>query len=166
MAENKTTGIIAMFILALLGLVFISAMTGILNPQTDLSTATSEEINISSAIIDDNNINTSVSFDLDYGYSTTGNTPISSLVITNGTTTATLTTDYLVDTDLGNFSLKNSTYMLGAGDTLYATYNYKASGYLDNSFARLVTSLIIGFTALVIVVYLVGKAMGIFTAEA
>ena len=162
MTETKTGGIIYGFLVVIVALAFITAMSGLLNPQTELSTATNEEINISSAIIDSNNINESVVFTLDYGSATTGNTPISSVVITNGTTTATITTDYAIGTDLGNLTLVNSTYMLGAGDTLYATYNYKASSYLDNNFARLITALIIGFAALVVLAFIISRVVQIF----
>lgn len=161
--EGKS--IITMFLAVLIGLSFIVAMTGILSPQTELSTATNENINISSAIIDANNINTSVSFELDYSSTTTGNTPISSVVITNGTDTATLTTDYVLETVIGSFTLKNSTYVLGSGDTLYVTYNYKDSSYLDNSFARVVTALIIGFAALILLAFIISKIVAIFNRE-
>src|SRR6056297_878636 len=110
MTENKIRGVLTSVIAVLIGLTFIIAMTGILNPQTDISSADNESQNISSARLSGVNINESVEYTVDYDYETTGNTPIKNFVINNGTDDATVTTDYVVNLTEGSYTLKNSSY--------------------------------------------------------
>lgn len=161
MAE-QIKSIIVMFIAIMVALPLLLSMVSLINPQTELSSVTDEEINLSDAYIDSDNINESIVFTLDYGYETTGNTPISSFVLGNSTTDATETTDYVVNESYGTFTLKNSSFWQNSEETGYADYDYKASSYMDNSFPRLLTALIIGISALVILVFLVAWIIRLF----
>lgn len=161
MAE-QIKGILLIFIAIVVALPLMIGMVSLITPQTQLSTATNEAINISSAIIDSNNINDSIPFQVYYSSSVTGNTPISSVVITNGTDTATISTDYALETVVGSFTLENSTYMLSAGDMLYVTYQYKDSSYMDVSFSRLIVGLIVGIASLILIAYLASWIMRMF----
>lgn len=162
MAEQMK-GILGMFIAIIVALPLLLSMVSLINPQTELSSVTNEEINLSDAYIAADSINESVEFTLDYGYDTTGNTPISSFVLGNSSDDATETTDYVVNLTEGTFTLKNSTFWQSTSDQLgYADYDYKASSYMENSFPRLITGLIIGFAALVILAFLVAWIVRMF----
>jgi len=162
MTENKIRGVLTSVIAVLIGLTFIIAMTGILNPQTDISSADNESQNISSARLSGVNINESVEYTVDYDYETTGNTPIKNFVINNGTDDATVTTDYVVNLTEGSYTLKNSSYWQSSDNSSLVSYDYYDSGYLENSFARVITGLILGFAALIILAWLVSWLVRMF----
>jgi len=164
MAEQLKS-ILLIFIAVVVALPLMLGIVGITNPQTQLSTATNEEINLTPAYIDAVNINESVTFTLDYGQATTGNTPISSFVLGNSTDDATVTTDYVVDLDAGTFTLKNSSFWQNTTQTGYADYQYKDSSYMDTSFARVLTALIIGIASLALLAGIIAWLMKMFSYE-
>lgn len=162
MTENKIKGVLTSVIAVLIGLTFIIAMTGILNPQTEISSAVNESQDISSARLNGNEINDSVEFTVDYDYETTGNSPIKNFVINNGTDEATETTDYVVNLTEGSYTLENSSYWQSSDNDTLVSYDYYDEGYLENSFARTLTGLILGFAALVLLAWLVSWLIRMF----
>src|SRR6056297_3554953 len=160
---EKSKGIINAAVVTLLALTFLVAMTGLLNPQTEWSSAVNESGDISDARIENGeNINESYTFYVDYDYSTTENTPIRSFSINNGTADATETTDYVVNLTEGSYTLVNSTYWQNSDNSTLVSYEYKDSTYIENSFGRTIAGLILGFAALVILAYLVAWVLKIF----
>jgi len=162
MAEQMK-GIITSAIAVLLGLTFIVAMTGMLNPQTDWSSAVNESQDITSARVNGNEINESYTLYVEYDLEKTGNSPIKNFVLNNGTEDATETTDYVVNLTEGSYTLKNSTYWQNSDNSSLVSYDYKDSTYIENGFGRTVAGLIIGFAALVLLAYLVSIVLKHFT---
>jgi len=163
---RKQQGIISAVIVSLIALTFITAMTGILNPQTDWSSVDNESEDISDLRIENGvNINESYTLYVDYDYSTTGNTPIRSYSLSNGTDDATETTDYVVNLTEGSYTLVNSTYWHNSDNSTLVSYEYKDSDYIENNFGRVIAGLIIGFAALVVLAYLVSWVMKQFSEE-
>ena len=163
--ENKSfKTILIMFILAVIGLPLLIGLVGIINPLTGTTSVNNEIINISSAR-NGTNTNESIIFEVQYNLETTGNSPISNFVLGNSTDDATITTDYLVDLTNGNFTLVNSSFWRNSDNISYVDYDYYAREYLDSSSTRVMINLLIGFFALVILMGIVMKLMGIFGAE-
>jgi hypothetical protein len=163
----KINSIIVMFIALIIGVSFISPLYSLISPQSELSSVTDELIDISGARLDGNNINETYTFNVEYDQSTTGNTPISSFLIDNGTTSATVTTDYVLDEDAGSFTLKNSTYWVDyESNDSYVNYDYKASEYIENSsISRTLLSLIVGLFVISLLIYVLSWIMKLFAEE-
>ncbi len=159
---KQMNGIVTTFVGVILGLAFILAMSGMLNPATDWSSVTNETQNISDARVNGNEINESYTFNVEYDLEETGNSPIRNFVLGNKTDDATETTDYTVNLTEGSYQLKNSTFWQNSDNTSYADYEYKASGYLENSLARNIAGLIIGFAALILLAVIVSLVMKMF----
>lgn len=159
---GNMNGVINAFVVVILSITFITAMSGLINPQTEWTSVTDEEHNISDARINGVNINESYEFSVNNDYEATGNTPIKNFAIGNGTTDATETTDYVVNTTDGTYTLVNSTYWQNSDNSSYVDYDYKDSTYIENSFGRTITGLIIGFSALVILAFLVSWIIKLF----
>lgn len=159
---KQMNGIITTFVAVLVGLTFIGAMAGMLNPATDWSSVTNETQDISAARINGDQINDSYTFYVDYDLDETGNSPIRNFVLGNSTDDATITTDYTVNLTEGSYQLENSTFWINSDNTSYADYEYKASGYLENNLARTISGLILGFAALILLAVIVSVVMNIF----
>ncbi len=154
MDNASTYKLVTAFTLLIIGVVLLSTVAGLTNDVTGKTLVVNESVGVSAAHINDTNINTAVQFNLTNaptGWRIT-DCGLDAVVIRNATgTTLTITTDYLVNTDYGNFTLKNTTSNQASTTNLtWVDYNYCGEGYLNSGWNRSVLNLVPGFFALAI----------------
>ncbi len=174
MVEKNAIGV-GGFVLLFLGvIVALAILPTIAKQQSELTTkipVVNETIDISDAIISGwGAVNESFQFNIT-NYNTIGwkqsKCPISGVVVRNSTgNTATLGTDYIFTPTLGNFSFMNTTTFnqsnlanLPDANNTYVDYSYCADGYVTNSGGRAIAALIVLFSALGIVAYVLFYAV-------
>ena len=146
--------IIVMAVVVILGMVFIQQIASDSAIMTTAQSKT-EQLNVSTTFIDDNNINTSVRIytteayvnDLAYKDAFGSECDIVPTVV-NVTGTSYIDPTDVVRTTTGYITLKNTTKVLNGGQLLNVTYTYCEEGYNDNDGARAITNLILVFCAL------------------
>lgn len=166
MASKKDIG---MFILILTGVMtsiaFLVATANSTTLQTDYQPQTNETVTISGARIVGNQINSSVNFTLVKGYVYSSKSPISSLVVTNGTGGVIASDNYTINTTNGVLTFLNTTYMVtggGKGNTTLASYLYPDVNYVTDGTSRTVIPLVILFCVVGIVIFVFAR---VFMAE-
>ncbi|GBE19373.1 hypothetical protein BMS3Abin17_00096 [archaeon BMS3Abin17] len=158
---------IGTIMLLIVGILFSTAILGqIINTQHQITsklTVANETVDISGSRLADGSgsINESYQFNVSNAYTgwrvlesqcTFGNF----LVSNSSNDSLTVTTDYIVSTGYGNFTLKNNTDTITISNTSYVSYNYCDEGYNKDSSARGIARLwslfavliILGFVAL------------------
>lgn len=148
--SDALTYIIVMFVVLIIGLIFVSIIGNLTTAQTEKQTVTNESINVASAFIDGNTVNTSVNYTI-YAQSDwkKKECPLSSVALRNGAgTSLTSGTDYLLYANDGVFSLKNTTKTIPdtALNLTYADSTHCPYGYMtgaDKSLANLWTLMFI-----------------------
>jgi len=169
-------GIVSKLVLAFVTLILGVVLIGTIATQgllvTDYTTATSEVHNVLPTIAtgrNDSDVNATITYTLTNnpaGWKST-DCPITSFVLANSSADEfTLTTDYLLDSDAGTFTLVNSATVIAglpiANNNTYATYNYCGDDYLNLGWGRTIVNLIGGFFALAIL----GASLGLFYSVA
>lgn len=165
MAIGPSGKLVLGFVTLLLGAVLISTIATNTLGVTTYDVATNEAVAITGDSSDGGSVNTTENLQLTYR--PTGweiqDCPLSSVTVRNGSdgTALTVDTDYEINLNYGNFTLKNTTAsigVLGADNNTYVTYSYCASDYMNLSWGRTLLNLIAGFFALA----LLGAAVGLF----
>jgi hypothetical protein len=163
MAEQKSKiGIIIFTSLALiLGIAFLSAINSITITKTNLVSGT-DDVNVSLALIDANNVNESYVYQFAGGTDLGGRGNFENFVLSNSTVTLVASTDYDLSFSSGSMTLENTTNVLNFGQNGVATYNYEGDDYLDNSLVRGLLGLMIGLFALVLVAIVITSVVKSF----
>lgn len=145
----------------MIGVMFIVQMSTSTNVMTKPQ-AYSEEINISSAFIDDNNINTTKKFyvteayvgDKEYKATYGSECDIVPTVKNDAEETYVDPTDVVRLVD-GGLTFKNTTKVLEGGDVLTLTYTYCAEGYSKDASGRTTATLIIVLSSLALLILVI-----------
>jgi hypothetical protein len=145
----------------ILGIVFLGVINDIILDRTTLITG-SDTLNVTKAVIDSNNINTSYVYQLVGGTDLGGPGNFINFVLTNATVTLTPNTDYVLDASSGSLTLRNTTNILNVGVNASASYNYYEDGYISNSFVKVLLGLLIGIFALSLIAYIISKFVELF----
>jgi len=146
--ENKkaqTLGVILMlFIGIIVGLVLVQPIFDEQDSMTQRQTITDEAIDISAARLTSNNINESYEFEVAQAPSGWKSThcPLTSVTYGNSSEDFTVTTDYIITSATGNFTLVNSTALIDSDNDTLIDYTYCMDGYNVNSSSRTVAGLI------------------------
>ena len=154
MNNSSVYKLVAAFTLLIIGVVLLSTVAGLTNDVTEKVRVTNESTDVSSAWLNATNVNSSIVFTLDNnptGWRIT-DCPVGGVVFRNSTgDEMTITTDYLITTSAGTFTLKNTTATQNlTSNTTYTDYNYCGTGYLTQGWNRSVLDLVPGFFALAI----------------
>ena len=151
------TWLILVAVSVILGIAFLTQIASDTNVMTSTQSAT-QQVNVSTAFIDENNINTSVKFYVTNAYidsdafKATEYGSECNIVPTVVNVTGTSYTD---PTDVvrevsGYITLKNTTKVLNGGQMLNLSYTYCADGYNSDSSSRTIIGIIVMFSALII----------------
>lgn len=159
--ENKNISLMIVgFISLIMAAVFISQAASQGATVTTLTQTTNEAVNIASAKLASNEINTSKTFTLTNAptgwKSEYSDCNIDVLNYDNGTTSFTETTDYVVTT-AGVLSLKNTVAMNGSlANTTYIDYKYCPDTYVTSSWGRTAINTTYGLYAVAALLIAVG----------
>lgn len=159
MGVKSLRPVILIFIIIAMAVPLLIAAANTQAPQTGLSYATNESLDISSARLAGNNINNYSNFSVKYNITVTSNSPISGFFMTNATgDVITAGGNYTLNTTSGAFQLINSTYWVsgnGKYNTTLLNYQYYDVNYLDDGTVRSISPLILFFGALGILITVV-----------
>lgn len=152
MVNKKTTAmLIVTFIGLLLAVALIQPIADSVVGQTSFLSVSGENIDISSARLADNNINETTLLTIARQPNTAGNSnqSITSFVLTNGTTTATNGTHYIIYPNNGTLTLLNTSFWVDTiVNTTSASYNWATDNYLPDATNRSLVSIILIFMAI------------------
>src|SRR6056297_900871 len=138
MASKNLSGIINVFIIAIVSVSLLIAVAGSINKQTDYQNVENETVDISSVRINGNHINESVELQVEKypGATNVGDEVLKNFVLYNDTTqsvAATETTDYVVNDSTGILTLKNTSYWTDTStNTSSADYDYAHDNYIGD----------------------------------
>lgn len=166
MVETKSNlgGIIFLAVGILLGVVFLGVINDLVSDKITLITGT-DTINVTKAMIDSNNVNTSYVYQLVGGTDLGGPGNFIDFSLKNATITLTPNTDYVLSADSGSLTLRNSTNILGVGVSATADYKYSSDEYISNSVAKALLGLLVGIFALSLIAYIISKFVILFSLE-
>ena len=159
-------GNIGLFVILFVGIVFtlalMSPIANTVGQMTSKQTTTNKSIDVSSAYIDDDDVNESINFTI-YSQSDWKQTqcPLTSVALRNGVgTTLTLNTDYKLYADVGVFSLLNTSDTVPATglNLTYTDYTYCADGYNTSASSRSIAKLVLVFSALAILAFVMDRS--------
>lgn len=158
-SEGNMKTLVYLFVGVIIALPLLMSISGLTSnyseDQSATDTFTIEMINATS-------VNTSYEYELTYGDNVYENGDVSNLVIVNGSDYEfTEITDYTQNLTTGTFKLENTTEVIDSTDAV-ASYDYKDKEYLDSNMGRIFAGLIVGILALVILVFIVAKVIGLF----
>lgn len=149
--------IISAFLIAVVAIAFLQIIADDINRETDGFDRINETIDVSTAYISANEINTSKEFQITKypGATDVENEDTTSFVLYNDTTqesAATDTTDYVFTASTGIFTLKNTSYWHDTvtTNTSSTDYTWYHSDYIQDGLSRGIIALVIIFGALVV----------------
>jgi len=157
--NNKTIGIVmTSFLIILLGVVFLSQTADQVNAATNRQFINSESVPISfnSTGVPNDTLRYSVA-NPPTGWRASGACPLANVVIANSSGHAlTITTDYILSTSYGNFTIVNNAdnndsgaHGLDSSNATFVSYSYCGSSY-QTGFSATILQLVPGFFALAI----------------
>ncbi len=165
---EMSLGVIVMLFVGII--VALALLTPIFNTQNQMTSKqveTNKSYAVTTAYVDANEVDETINYTL-YTQSVwkQASCDLGSVVIRNGIgDVLTITTDYLVYTDAGVFSLVNTSDTVPATtlNLTYADFNFCADGYNTNSGARSIAGIIGLFAALALMAFvLIGIKNEIF----
>lgn len=155
-------GIVLLFIGIVFGLALLTPIADTVGGMTNKQVASNVTTSIVSAFGGDNNVSEEVNFTL-YTQSAWKQVdcPLSSVVIRNGAgTVLTDATDYTIDRATGIYTLGNTSNTVPATslNITYADYTYCLDGYNKDSGSRSMLTLILVFTAMILLGFVLEKS--------
>lgn len=159
MMKRDLKPIFGMFIVIVIGVAFMLTISNSLSPSTLIQSVSSESHSIATARVGTlNNINESKTFAVTNTPALTSNLPISNFVLKNATgSSATATTDYVVNVTDGTYTLKNTTFWVNqVSNSSSVDYSYYSSNYVKDAGTNSVLSLIPFLTALGLLLCVIG----------
>ena len=153
---------IGTFVILFIGIIIaIALLPSIANSQnliTEKQTVTNETLDITSARINDTDVNSSVVFDVGKyaeireGWQDQGDCPMTGFAMINESGTAmTSGTDYVISGSGGNLTLRSEIGIVNGSigsNTTYITYSYCDDGYATSGATRSIAEFIMIFAAL------------------
>lgn len=157
--------VILLAMIILIGLAFVTDVANTKASITTKRTVSNQTVNISSAMVNNSYVNTSINFSI-YSQSAwkQNECALSSVSLKNSTGVAwTLNTDYLLYASAGKFSLKNTskTVQAASGNNTYAYYTHCPDNYLTSSTDRGLS----GLWPTLMIIVIIGAAVGAIARE-
>jgi len=153
---------IVLFVGIIVGLALMTPIINTTNKLTSKQTTTNKSVDVTTAYIDSDDVNESINFTI-YSQSDwkKSDCPLTSVAIRNGAGTAlTKNTDYKLYTSEGVFSLVNTSKTIpsATSNLTYVDYTYCADGYNTDSSSRSIAGLVLIFTALALLGFVLEKS--------
>lgn len=148
------------FVIITISIPFIVANENTLSQYVSAQQSNNETVAFTTAIINANSsINESKSFTVTYTPVKTSNLSLVSFTLTNASgSLATVNTDYVVNLSAGSFTFKNTSIweQNRGNNNSIVSYQYYANGYIQNTGAVSILSLIDFICALMVLIAIVG----------
>jgi len=150
--------LVMIFIGVIVAIVLMGSVANIINPSTDLQTASNESVSLANFRVTDGSINTTYVHNLSNSYpaldwrlSESSCNFASVVVLNQSNDTLTVTTDYVINATEGSITFKDVKAVNDtSSNSTLITYTYCDSGYNKDSSSRTILSLILIFASLAI----------------
>ncbi len=160
--EENISKIIILIVGLLVGISFLGILSSFIS-EIETTQDGTDALNVSLALIDENNVNTSYVYQLVGGTDLGGPGKFTNFILINDLETTLInSTDYNLDTPSGSLTLKNTTNVLES-TTLSATYNYGEDTY--SSSTKLLIDLLVGLFSLIILGFIITYLIKVYGGE-